>query len=68
MYSVGVHSKSDEGMHYSGAAKLERPISVRRDVECFFGRFKSHWRILKLPLHFHTREDIDEILTTCCIL
>ncbi|CAM9704802.1 unnamed protein product [Discosporangium mesarthrocarpum] len=38
--------------------KLE---SVRKDVECFFSRIKSRWRILKLPLQFHTRETIDEI-------
>ncbi|CAN0134611.1 unnamed protein product, partial [Discosporangium mesarthrocarpum] len=29
---------------------------------------KSRWRILKLPLQFHTREIVDEIFIACCIL
>ncbi|CAM9428849.1 unnamed protein product [Discosporangium mesarthrocarpum] len=42
--------------------------SVHKDVEFFFGRIKSHWRILKLPLQVHMREVIDEIFITCYIL
>ncbi|CAN0203620.1 unnamed protein product [Discosporangium mesarthrocarpum] len=42
--------------------------SVQKDVECFFGRITSRWRILKLPLQFHTGEAIDQIFITCYIL
>ncbi|CAN0143666.1 unnamed protein product, partial [Pylaiella littoralis] len=33
--------------------------SVRKDVECFFGILKGRFRILKLRLAYHCREDID---------
>ncbi|CAN0311429.1 unnamed protein product [Pylaiella littoralis] len=42
--------------------------SVRKDVECFFGILKGRFRILKLRLAYHCREDIDNIFFTCCIL
>ena len=42
--------------------------SVRKDVECFFGRVKGRFRILKLPLAFRYKSDIDNIWFTCCIL
>ncbi|CAM9797587.1 unnamed protein product, partial [Discosporangium mesarthrocarpum] len=42
--------------------------SVRKDFECLFRIIKSRWRILKLPLQFHTREAIDEHFITCCVL
>ncbi|CAN0019648.1 unnamed protein product [Pylaiella littoralis] len=46
----------------------EMPKSVRKDVECFFGILKGRFRILKLRLAYHCREDIDNIFFTCCIL
>ncbi|CAN0446773.1 unnamed protein product, partial [Pylaiella littoralis] len=42
--------------------------SVRKDVGCFFGILKRRFRILKLRLAYHCREDIDNIFFTCCIL
>lgn len=42
--------------------------SVRKDVECFFGRVKGRFRILKLPLLFRQKIHIDNIWFTCCIL
>ena len=42
--------------------------SVRKDVECFFGRIKGRFRILKLPLYFRHKTDIDNVWFTCCIL
>ncbi|CAM9570004.1 unnamed protein product, partial [Discosporangium mesarthrocarpum] len=47
--------------------------SVRKDVECFFGRLKGRFRILKMPLMFwvssaNSREKIDNKLFACCIL
>lgn len=42
--------------------------SVRKDVECFFGILKGRFRILKLRLAYHSRDDIDNIFFTCCIL
>ena len=42
--------------------------SVRKDVECFFGILKGRFRILKLRLAYHSKEDIDNIFSTCCIL
>ncbi|CAM9206972.1 unnamed protein product [Ascophyllum nodosum] len=41
--------------------------SVRKDVECFFGRVKG-FRILKLPLLLRQKIAIDNIWFTCCIL
>ena len=42
--------------------------SVRKDVECFFGRVKGRFRILKLPLFFRQKIQIDNIWFTCYIL
>ncbi|CAN0270408.1 unnamed protein product, partial [Pylaiella littoralis] len=42
--------------------------SVRKDVECFFGILKGRFRILKLRLAYHCREDIDNIFFTCFVL
>ena len=44
---------------------LER---VRKDIECFFGRIKGRFRILKLPLPFRHKTDIDNVWFTCCVL
>lgn len=42
--------------------------SVRKDVECFFGRLKGRFRILKLGFLFRDKGDIDNVWFTCCIL
>ena len=42
--------------------------SVRKDVEWFFGRLKGRFRILKLPILFRKKKDINNIFFTCCIL
>jgi len=41
---------------------------VRKDVECFFGILKGRFRILKMTLLYGTRERVDNIFFTCCIL
>ncbi|CAM9168548.1 unnamed protein product, partial [Discosporangium mesarthrocarpum] len=50
------------------AKSSERLESVRKDVECFFGRTKGHWRILQLPLQYWHKNRIDNIFFSCCIL
>lgn len=42
--------------------------SVRKDVECFFGILKGRFRVLKLPVQYRTKERIDDLFFTCCIL
>ena len=42
--------------------------SVRKDAERFFGILKGRFRILKLPILFRSRERIDNVFFTCCIL
>lgn len=42
--------------------------SVRKDVECFFGILKGRFRILKLPILYRDKEDIDNVFFACCIL
>lgn len=32
--------------------------SVRKDVECFFGILKGRFRILKMPIPFHKKEEV----------
>ncbi|CAM9878150.1 unnamed protein product, partial [Choristocarpus tenellus] len=46
----------------------ERVESVRKDVECFFGKVKGRFRILKLPLLYSERKKINNLFFTCCIL
>ncbi|CAM9919969.1 unnamed protein product [Pylaiella littoralis] len=66
------HEVSVLGAWYPGdvddAAFSKMLESVRKDVECFFGILKGRFRILKLRLAYHCREDIDNIFFTCCIL
>ncbi|CAM9200286.1 unnamed protein product, partial [Discosporangium mesarthrocarpum] len=50
-----------------------RLASVRKDVECYFGRLKGRFRILKLSMLYWTssnrlREKIDNMFFTCCIV
>lgn len=42
--------------------------SVRKDIECVFGRLKIRFSILKSRIRLHSRFDIDNIFRTCCIL
>ena len=42
--------------------------SVRNDVECFFGILKGRFRILKLPIIFRKKSDIDNVFFTCCTI
>ena len=42
--------------------------SVRKDVECFFGILKKRFRFLKCPIGLHSKEDIDNVYWTCCII
>ncbi|CAN0178702.1 unnamed protein product [Ascophyllum nodosum] len=42
--------------------------STRKDVECFFGILKGRFRILKLPLLYRSKEAIDNVFFTSCIL
>lgn len=39
--------------------------SVRKDVECFFGRLKKRFRILKLPIQLHKKLAIDNVFFAC---
>lgn len=41
---------------------------VRKDVECFFGRLKGRFRILKLPILFREKKHVDNVFFTACIL
>ena len=43
----------------------KRMESVRKDIECFFGRLKARFRILKTPVSFHRKENIDDMFFTC---
>lgn len=42
--------------------------SVRKDIECFFGQMKARFRLLKLPVSFHKKEDIDNVVSVCVCL
>jgi hypothetical protein len=40
----------------------KRLESVRKDIENVFGKLKGRFRILKLPLSYHNKDDIDNIV------
>lgn len=42
--------------------------SVRKDIECVFGRIKGRFRIFKTALLFSTREKVDNAWFTACII
>jgi hypothetical protein len=46
----------------------KRMESVRKDIECVFGRLKSRFRILKNPIQYQKKHQIDNIFLSCCIL
>lgn len=59
-------SSTNPGKVYSAwRAKLE---SVRKDIECFFGRLKKRFAILKNALRLHSKKKIDNIFKTCVTL
>ena len=58
--------KTDTGPSYAEWRKQME--SVRKDIECFFGRFKSRFRMFKTPLTFHDKGDIDNAFFTCVAL
>ena len=58
--------KTDTGPSYAEWRKQME--SVRKDTECFFGRFKSRFRMFKTPLTFHDKGDIDNAFFTCVAL
>lgn len=46
----------------------KRLESVRKDIECVFGRLKIRYSILKNRLRLHYKADIDKVFRCCCIL
>lgn len=59
-------SKTDCSPAYSAwRSKLE---SIRKDVECFFGRLTSRFRILRYAIQLHSKEQIDNVFFTCVTL
>ena len=42
--------------------------SVRKNVECFFGRLKIHFRILCSRIMFHKQSRVDNVSFTACIM
>lgn len=43
----------------------EKMESVRKDIECVFGRVKGRFRILKMPILFQKKEQVDCMFLTC---
>jgi hypothetical protein len=42
--------------------------AIRKDVECAFGVLQSRFAIVKGPSRFWSRDDLNDIMTTCVIL
>ena len=42
--------------------------SMRKDIEFFFGRMKSRFRVLKTPISFHKKVHVDNTFFTCVAL
>ena len=42
--------------------------SVRKDIECFFGRMKKRFRILKMAIELHKKHQVDNVFLTCVTL
>lgn len=42
--------------------------SVRKDVECFFGRLKARFRILHMRILFHDQHKVDNVFISSSIL
>jgi hypothetical protein len=41
--------------------------SVRKDVECIFGRIKGRFRTLKIPSRFHKQARVGNQFKACCV-
>ena len=46
----------------------KRLESVRKDVEYSFGILKGRFRILKMPIAFCDKTQVDNIFFTCCVI
>jgi hypothetical protein len=46
----------------------KRMESVRKDIECVFGRLKGRFRVLKCPVNFQKKNEIDNMVITCVTL
>jgi hypothetical protein len=46
----------------------KRMESVRKDIECVFGRLKKRFQILKNAIVYHKKHEVDNVFITCCIL
>ena len=55
-------AKADTNADY--AAWWKQMESVRKDIECLFGRLKARWRMIKTPITFHNKYDIDKAFFT----
>ena len=62
MPPMKVHHTIEE---YKWSKRVE---SVRKDIECCFGRLKGRWRLFKKGILFSSREKIDNAWFTACIL
>jgi len=56
----GLKTSSEPG--YSEWRK--RMESVRKDIECYFGRLKQRFKVLKNPILFHQKCNIDDMMFT----
>ena len=54
----GLRSSSDEDY----AAWRKKIESVRKDIECYFGRLKQRFKILRIPNLMTTKEKIDNMM------
>ena len=54
--------------HASRCTWSRQVESVRKDVECTFGVLKKRFRILRLATLYKSKEVIDNIFRSCCVL
>lgn len=71
-YSVVVNHSRRFSQSLQGTKLLarwsKRIESVRKDVECTFGILKRRFRILKVPMPYTSKEQVENIMFTCCVL
>ena len=46
----------------------KRMESVRKDIECYFGRLKQRFKVLKIPNNFRKKKEIDDMMFTLVAL
>ena len=61
-------SAAKRNFSQEGIAFRKRLESVRKDIECVFGRLKGRFRCLKIPIQLHKKEQIEDMFFVCCIL